>query len=56
MSTFFIVDFFAKQIFKLVEYQFEMEVIFSLTRILPSFNRCCLQFKNLNKLIFVNKN
>jgi hypothetical protein len=56
MSMFFIVDFFAKQILRIVEHQIEMEVIFSLTKILTSFSRCCLQFKILNKLIFVNKN
>jgi hypothetical protein len=56
MSMFSIVYFFAKQILSIVEYQFEVEVIFSLTRILTRFSRCCLQLKNLNKLIFVNKN
>jgi hypothetical protein len=55
MSMFSIVDLFAKQILRIVEYQFEMEVIFSLTRILTSFSSHCLQFKNLNKLIFVHK-
>ncbi len=42
MNMFSIVNFFAKQIFKIVENQIEMEVIFSLTRILTSFNKCRL--------------
>ncbi len=56
MNMFSIDDFFAKKILRIVEYQIEMDVIFSLTRILTSFSKCCLQFKILNKLIFVKKN
>ncbi len=34
----------------------EIERLFSLTRIITSLRRCHLQSKNLDKLIFVNKN
>ncbi len=44
MNMFFIVGFSFKQILRIVEYQIEMEMIFSLTRILSSFRKCCLQF------------
>jgi hypothetical protein len=56
MNMFSIVGFFVKQILRIVEYQIEIEMNFSLTRILTSFKKCCLQFKNLDKLIFINKN
>jgi hypothetical protein len=36
--------------------QIEIEIIFSLARILTSLRRCRLQSSNLDKLIFVSKN
>jgi len=51
-----IVDFYVGQILRIVGSQIEIEKIFCLVRILTSFRRCCLQPKNLDKLIFVNKN
>jgi hypothetical protein len=53
MNMLSIVGFFVKQILRIVEYQIEIEMIFSLTRIL---RKCCLQFEILDKLIFINKN
>ncbi len=55
-NMFPIVGFCAKQILGIVGSQIETKRIFSLTRILTSFKRCHLQSKNLDKLIFVNKN
>ncbi len=51
-----IVDFYVGQILRIVGSQIEIEKIFSLVRILTSFRSCCLQPKNLDKLIFANKN
>jgi hypothetical protein len=52
---FHVVGFCARQILKIVGSQIEIEIIFSLVGILTSLRRCCLQLKNLNKLIFVGK-
>jgi len=49
------VGFLARQILSVVEFQIEIERIFSLVGILTNFMRCHLQTKNLEKLIFVNK-
>jgi hypothetical protein len=46
----------ARQILRIVGFQIETKKKNSLARILISLRRCCLQFENLNKLIFVNKN
>jgi hypothetical protein len=46
----------ARQILRIVGFQIETKIIFSLVGILINLRRCCLQLKNLNKLIFVNKN
>ncbi len=50
------IAFCARQILGIVEFQIEIERIFSLGRILTSFRRGHLQSENLYKLIFVNKN
>jgi len=55
-SMFLTIGFCTKQILKIVRSQIETKSIFSLARILTSLKRCCLQLKNLDKLIFVNKN
>jgi hypothetical protein len=50
-----IVGFYVRQILGILGFQIEREKIFSLFRILISFKKC-LQWDNLDKLIFVNKN
>jgi hypothetical protein len=50
------IGFYARQILGIFRSQIEMKRIFSLVGILTSFKRCCLQSKNLDNLIFVNKN
>jgi hypothetical protein len=50
------VGFCAKKILGLVGSQIEVEKIFLLARILTNLRGCHLQLKNLDKLIFVNKN
>jgi hypothetical protein len=50
------VGFCVRQILRIVEFQIEIERIFSLIGILTSFRKCCLQLKNLDNLIFVSKN
>ncbi len=52
---FLTIGFCARQILGIIGFQFETERIFSLAEIFTNFRRCCLQSKNLNKLIFVNK-
>ncbi len=56
MKACFIVGFCARQMLRIVGYQIEIRRIFSLTRILTNLRKCHLQFKKLDKLIFVNKN
>ncbi len=53
---FLAVGFCAKQILGIVGSQIETKRMFSLTGILTSIKRCCLQYKKLDKLIFVSKN
>ncbi len=53
---FFTVDFCVRQILGIVGSQIETNKIFSLVGILANLRKCCLQSKNLDKLIFVNKN
>jgi hypothetical protein len=50
------VGFLVKQILKIVGFEIETENIFSHVGIFTNFKRCCLQLKNLEKLIFVTKN
>jgi hypothetical protein len=50
-----IIGFCARKILRIVGFQIEIKRIFSLVRILTSFNRCRLQLENLDKLIFVSK-
>jgi hypothetical protein len=51
----FLVGFCVKQILRIIEFQIEMNKVFSLIKVLNSLKRC-LQSKNLDKMIFVNKN
>jgi len=51
-----IVGFLVKQILRIVGFEIETENIFSPVGILTNLKRCCLQFKNFEKLIFVTKN
>jgi hypothetical protein len=51
-----IVGFLTQLILGVVESQIEIERIFYLARILTNLRRCYLQTKDLEKLIFVNKN
>jgi hypothetical protein len=55
-SMFSIVGFCVGQILGIVGSQIETKRIFSLIRIFIILKRCCLQSKNLDKLILVNKN
>jgi hypothetical protein len=50
------IGFLAEQILGVVGSKIEIEVIFSLAKILTNLRRCRLQTENLEKLIFVNKN
>jgi hypothetical protein len=50
------IDFFARQILGIVGSQIETKMIFSLAGIFTNLKICCLQSKNLEKLIFVSKN
>ncbi len=50
------IRFLARQILGVVGFQIEIEIFFSLARILIDLRRCCLQIENLEKLIFFNKN
>jgi hypothetical protein len=50
------VGFLVKQILRIVGFKIETEKIFSLVDILTNLKRHCLQFKNLEKLIFMTKN
>jgi hypothetical protein len=50
------IGFLVKQILRIVVFEIEIEKMFSLVGILTNFKRCCLQLKNLEKLIFVTKN
>jgi hypothetical protein len=53
---FLTIGFLAQQILGNVGSQIEIKGIFSLTNIFTNFKRCRLRYKNLEKLIFVNKN
>jgi hypothetical protein len=53
---FHMVGFYARQILRIVRSQIGAKRIFSLTRMLTSLKKCCLQSKHLEKFIFVNKN
>jgi hypothetical protein len=55
MRVCFLLVFSIKQILRIIEFQIEMNKVFSLIRIFTSLRRC-LQSKNLDKMIFVNKN
>ncbi len=55
-NMFLTFGFCARQILRIVGSQIETKRIFSLVGILINLRRYCLQLKNLNKLIFVNKN
>ncbi len=55
-SMFLIVGFCVKQILGIVGSQIEMERIFSLVGTFASHKECILQSKNLDKLIFANRN
>jgi hypothetical protein len=50
------IGFLVHKILRIVESEIEMEMIFSLTRILINLRRFHLQLDNLEKFIFVNKN
>jgi hypothetical protein len=50
------IGFCARQILGIFGFQIETKRIFSLPRILTCFKKCHLQSKNLDKLIFINKN
>ncbi len=54
-SMFPIITFCVGQILGMVGSQIEIEIIFSLPRILTSLRTCHLQLENFDKLIFVNK-
>ncbi len=51
-----IVGILAQRILGIVGSQIEIEMIFSLGRICINLKKCCLQTKNLEKMIFVDKN
>ncbi len=55
-AMFLTFGFLAWQFFGIVESQIETERIFPLVGILTNLRRCRLQTKNLEKLIFINKN
>jgi hypothetical protein len=55
-NMFPIVGFCVRQILGIIGSQIEIEIIFSLPRILTSIRKCHLQLENLDKLIFVSKN
>ncbi len=55
-TMFSIIGFLVKHILKIVNFQIETMNLFSLTKILTNLRKCHLQSKNLEKLIFVNKN
>jgi hypothetical protein len=55
-SRFHAIGFLVKQILRIVSSHIETKHIFSLVEILVSLNRCWLQSKNLDELVFVSQN
>ncbi len=55
-NMFSIVGFCVGKILGIIGSQIETKSLFSLTKNFTILRRCCLQSKNLDKLIFVNKN
>ncbi len=55
-AMFHVVSFLVRQILRIARSQIEIQKIFSLIGIRTNLKRCCLQSKNLKKLMFVKKN
>jgi hypothetical protein len=55
-TMFSIIGFLVKHILEIVNFQIETMIFFPLTKILTNLRKCHLQSKNIEKLIFVNKN